>query len=225
MLPITRKADAEIQREVLEELKWDPRVHETEVGVQVRGGIVTLTGTIDSYAKKVAAREAAHRVNGVLDVADDLEVKPAGVMMRSDAEIAKAVRQALEWDVLVPETRIRSTVTHGWVTLEGEVDSWAQRGDAACAVERLSGVCGVTNKIAVNPRSVKADEIRASIEEALRRQAQREAKRLNITVGDGIVTLSGTVRSWTEKNAIDRVAGFTRGVRRVDDKLVVDPYA
>ncbi len=221
----TIKSDAEIKREVLEELKWDPRVDETEVGVQVRGGVVTLVGTLGNYAKKLAAEEAAHRVAGVLDVADELRVLVPGVGRRSDTEIATAVRAALEWEAFVPDKKIRSTVQDGWVTLEGGVDLWSQRQDAERVVQRLEGVRGVTNRIAVQAPKVDAAALRVSIEHALERQAEREGKRIGVSVEDGVVTLAGTVRSWSERNTIDRVVGFAPGVRRVEDRLIVDPCA
>jgi hypothetical protein len=126
-----KKSDTQIHHDVLEELKWDSPVDETEVGVQVAGGVVTLTGTVTSWAKRVAAQEAARRVIGVLDVANDIAVKVPGGFMRSDTEIAQAVRQALEWDVFVPNERITSTVTDGWVTLEGPVERGSQRDGGA----------------------------------------------------------------------------------------------
>ena len=134
---------------MLEELKWDSRVDETEVGVQVASGVVTLTGTVTSWAKRVAAQEAARRVIGVLDVANDISVKTPGGFVHSDTEIAQAVRQTLEWDVFVPNEKITSTVTDGWVTLEGSVDRWSQRDDAERAVRNLTGVKMVVNKITV----------------------------------------------------------------------------
>src|ERR1700675_3922900 len=113
-----KKTDTQIHHDVLEELKWDSRVDETEVGLQVASGVVTLTGTVTSWAKRVAAQEAAHRVIGVLDVANDLRVKVPGGLTRTDTEIAQAVRRALEWDVFVPEEKITSTVADGFVTLD-----------------------------------------------------------------------------------------------------------
>ena len=115
------KTDSQIQQDVLRELKWDTRVEETDVGVEVDRAVVTLTGTVSSYAKRMAAQEAAHRVAGVLDVVNDIQVHLPGSLARTDTEIAQAVRHALEWDVVVPDTQIRSTVSDGWVTLEGDV--------------------------------------------------------------------------------------------------------
>ena len=126
---MTVKSDAQIHQDVLRELRWDSRVDETEVGVEVDQGVVTLTGTVASYAEKLAAQEAAHRVTGVLDVANDIRVKMPGSEGRTDTEIAQAVRHALAWNVLVPETRITSTVTDGWVTLDGSVERLREPAD------------------------------------------------------------------------------------------------
>lgn len=219
------KSDREIQQDVLKEFRWDPRVDPTEVGVQVDRGVVTLTGIISSYAKKIAAKEAAHRVAGVLDVVNDLEVVPPTSFTRTDQDIARAVRHALEWDVLVPDAHIHSTVSKGWVTLEGAVERWSHRYDAERAVERLTGVKGVNNQITVRT-TVKIDpeSVRKSIEDALDRQAHREASRIGVHVKDGVVTLSGSVHSWAEKNAVHNVVGFAPGVRTVDDRLTIDAY-
>jgi osmotically-inducible protein OsmY len=220
-----KRTDSEIQQAVLREFKWDTRVEETEVGVEVDASVVTLTGTVSSWAKRTAAEEAAHRVIGVLDVANDIEVKVPGSAGRTDTDIARSVRHALEWDVFVPEQRIRSTVSHGWVTLEGDVDFWSQREDAERAIRNLSGVRGVSNKIEIKPSLVDPDEVRTSIEDALERQAEREAGRIDLKVQDGQVILSGIVRSWAEKNAVIGAAKGTRGVRSIDDRLRIEPYA
>src|SRR6266508_6508750 len=161
-----KKTDAEIQQDVIRELKWDPRVEETEVGVEVDNGIVTLTGTVSSWAKRIAAQEAAHRVFGVLDVANDITVKLPGSLTRNDTDLAQAVRHALKWDVMVPDERITSTVSKGWVTLDGTVDSWSQREDAERAVRNLTGIGGVTNRITVVSPAVSAGDVHKAIEEA-----------------------------------------------------------
>jgi osmotically-inducible protein OsmY len=219
------KSDSQIKQDVLNELKWDTRVDETDIGVQVRDGVVTLVGSVPVYAKKLAARDAAHRVHGVLDVVDEMQVRVPGIGARSDTEIAHAVRLALEWDAFVPDERITSTVSMGIVTLEGPVDTWAQRADAERAVRGLSGVRGVINQLSVRAKQIDATRIKNDIEEALERQAEREARRISVTVREGTVTLTGRIRSWAERNAVDRVAGFAPGVQRVDDRLIVDPYS
>jgi osmotically-inducible protein OsmY len=218
------KSDAQIHQEVLRELRWDSRVDETEVGVEVDQGVVTLTGTVESYAKKLAAKEAAHRVAGVMDVADDIRVKMPGNLDRTDTEIAQAVRHVLAWNVMVPDTRITSTVTDGWVTLEGSVDRLRERDDAERAVRYLLGVRGVTNKLAVRPSTVKAERVREVIEDALERSTAHEVKHIQVQVSDGAVTLTGRVRSYAEKRAVMGAVSHAPGVHTVTDHLRIEPY-
>jgi osmotically-inducible protein OsmY len=218
------KTDSEIQQAVLQELKWDGRVEETEVGVQVSEGVVTLSGTVDTYAKRLAAQAAAHRVAGVLDVANDLQVQIPSMMARTDTDVALAVRRALEWDVLVPDKGIRSTVTNGRVTLEGSVEFPFQREDAARAIRNLAGVRGVVNQLAISAPHVDANVVRTGIEEVLERRAEREAKRIKVTVSEGTVTLTGSVNSWLERQAVLGAARSSPGVRSVEDHLRVERY-
>jgi osmotically-inducible protein OsmY len=219
MTQAIRKTDTQIHRDVLEELRWDSRVDETEVGVEVDNGVVTLTGTVTSWAKRMAAQEAARRVSGVLDVANDIQVKVSGALTRTDTEIAQAVRRTLEWDVFVPDEKIASTVSEGWVTLDGTVERWTEREDAERAVRNLTGVKGVVNRITVTPMKVVGQDVRASIEQALERRAEREAKRIHVDVRDGTVTLTGPVHSWAERNSVVAAARFTPGVVSVEDHL------
>jgi osmotically-inducible protein OsmY len=221
---LTRKDDSQIQQDVLRELKWDTRVKETEVGVSVDKGVVTLTGTVNSYGKKVAAEEAAHRVLGVLDVANDVVVRLTSASARTDTDIAHAVRREFEWSLLVPDDRIRSTVADGVVTLEGSVDSIFERTEAERAIRHLAGVTGVRNRIEVTPPRVDADDVRLLIEETLERRADREADRIDVLVEDGTVTLSGRAHSWREKRAILGAVGHAPGVHTVADQLRIDPY-
>ena len=219
-----RKTDFEIKQQVLRELKWDSRIAWAQIGVDVREGIVTLSGIVSTYAKKTAAQQAAHRVGGVLDVANEIEVRPAGAFAHTDEEIARAVRHTLEWDALVPDERIRSTVSDGWVTLEGDVDVWREREDAERSVLRLAGVVGVINKLTVVPRDVNPDDLREEIEEALETRADREADRLRIEVKNGAVELWGRVHSWREKRAVLGSIGHLPGVLTVKEHLRIDPY-
>ena len=218
------KTDQEIQQDVFLELRWDSRVDQTEVGVEVDQGIVTLSGTVNSYAKKLAAREAAHRVVGVLDVADNIQVKTPGGSDRTDTEIAQAVRTALEWDAFVPDRKIRSTVTDGFVTLEGEVATLREKEDAQAAIRKLTGVRGVRNRLLVAAVKVDPAKLRKSIEDALERRAEREAERIRVRVEDGTVVLEGRVRPWPEKQAILGCVSHAPGVREVTDKLAVNPW-
>lgn len=219
------QTNAEIQQAVLHELRWDTRVDEAEVGVEVDGGIVTLTGTVNSWAKRMAAQEAAHRVRGVLDVANDIQVKPPGSPQQNDTDIARAVRRTLEWDVFVPDARIRSTVTDAWVTLEGDVDFATQRQDAEKVVSNLKGVRGVSNRIKVDPPKFSAEDVRATIKAALERHAQREAERVELEVVDGRVKVAGNVHSWLERQAVIAAVTSTPGVCSVEDRLQIKPYA
>src|SRR5207245_8482734 len=148
-MAVSTRTDEAIQADVLEELKWDTRVRPNEVGVAVKDGIVTLTGWVDSYLKKIAAEEAAHRVRGVKAVANDIEVRLPGSSERTDADLAKAVLDALRWDAAIPADNIEVTVDHGWVTLKGEVEYAFQKREAERVVERIAGVKGVTNLIEV----------------------------------------------------------------------------
>lgn len=214
------KSDADIQRDVQSELKWNTRLSQTEIGVEVREGIVTLSGQVDSAAKRVSAQQAAHRVAGVLDVANDLVVTPPGTM--TDTDIAAAVRHALEWDAFVPDRRIRSTISSGLVTLEGDVDTFSQRDDAEHAVVKLVGVKGVINRIEVRALPVVPSEVKRAIQLALERHAEREAKAIDVDVQDGNVVLTGTVHSWDEKTAVVGAARGTRGVRHIEDHIVIE---
>jgi osmotically-inducible protein OsmY len=221
MVQVNKKSDSQIQRDVLEELKWDTRVKETDVGVEVHDAIVTLTGTVESWTARLAAQAAAHRVSGVLDVANDVMVKLPGSYERNDTDIAEAVRAALEWDVLVPQERIQTTVASGVVTLEGKVDLWSQYDDAARCVRNLAGVREVKNLITVEPAvpSLSAQTVRRTIEDALERHAEHAAKHVRIAVMDGKVTLSGDVPSWAERNAVEEAVRATPGVRNVDNQV------
>jgi len=219
------RTDAEIQQAVMRELGWDTRVKATDVGVEVDSGVVTLTGTVHSYGERYEAQQAAHRVSGVKDVANDIRVHLPSDASRTDTEIAQAVRRALEWDVLVPEERIQSTVSDGVVTLTGTVEFETQAQDAARAVRNLKGVKAVLNNVIVAHPSVAAGTVREEITAALERRAEREAKRLSVEVREGTVTLTGPVHTWMEREAVVGAARFTPGVRSVVDHLRIDPSA
>jgi osmotically-inducible protein OsmY len=221
---LQKRSDNELAQRIMRELKWDSRIEWATINVQVKDAVATLTGVVSSYAKKIAAQEAAHRVAGVLDVANDIEVKPIDLFARTDTNIARAVRNALEWDALVPNELIRSTVGDGWVTLEGDVDYWREREDAERAILRLAGVVGVTNQITIRKRPVDPKELREHIEYALERRADREAERLRVDVHDGAVDLWGRVHSWQEKRAVIGSIGHAPGVTEVKDHLRIDPY-
>lgn len=221
-IAMLRKTDKEIKHDVIRELTWDTRTWDQKINVEVTDGVVTLTGIVPCYAQKMAAQTAAHRVSGVLDVANDMIVKIK--RRHSDAEIAHAVREALEWSVFVPDNQITSTVSDGSVKLEGKVNSLTESGDAERAVGSLSGVAGVINELEVEPAQTDATTLRKSIEAALERRADREAERFRIDVKDGEVSLYGRVHSWPEREAVVGSISHAPGVRKINNNLRIDPY-
>lgn len=212
--------DEQIQREVLAELAWEPRIRPNEIGVVVKDGVVALTGWVDSYTKRWAAEEAAHRVRGVKAVANEIEVRLPGAAERTDADIAAAAIQALRSDVFVPADKVDVTVSKGFVTLRGTVDWQFQKEDAEKAVRRLPGVKGVLNGITVKPPMTPSD-LKKKIEEALVRSAQTDAARITVEVHGSKVILRGIVRSWAEKQEAERTAWSAPGVTEVDNRITV----
>jgi len=216
------RGDEQIQRDVLEELKWDARVQPNEVGVTVRDAVVTLTGYVDNYGKKWTAERTTHRVTGVRAVANDIEVRRPTAAERTDTDLADAATHALEWDAFVPLDKVDVTVSRGWLTLKGEVEWEYQRRSAERAARRLSGVRGVTNLVGVRPKAAPSpQEVRRDIEDALVRNAETDAGQVTVEVDGDRVILAGPVRSWTEKQEAERVAWSAPGVATVDNRIVV----
>ncbi|HEX5596416.1 MAG TPA: BON domain-containing protein [Micromonosporaceae bacterium] len=218
----TIRSDEDLQRDVLAELAWDAQIQPNEIGVVVAEGVVTLTGWVESYARKWAAEQAAHRVRGVRAVANDVQVRLTGSAERTDEEIALAATRGLEWDSFVPVERLDVTVSNGWLMLRGEVEWHYQKRAAERAVRRMSGVRGVTNLINVRPHPTPSrDDLSGRIRDALMRSAETDADLITIEVMDDTVVLQGTVRSWSERQEAERIAWSAPGVAEVESRLTV----
>jgi len=214
------KSDKDLERDVRDELAFDPRVDEKAIAISAKGGVVTLSGSVPTYAAKVAAYHDAERVSGVSVLVEHMDVSLPDMHARSDADLAKAVADALYWDVEVPHSKIKTLVRDGWVTLEGTVDWQYQRLAADGAVRYLVGVKGVNDQIAVSPSPASSIDVKQHIKAALTRSAEADAQRITVDTADGgSVTLRGTVHSWAERNEAVRAAWATSGVRKVQDEL------
>lgn len=215
------KTDADLKRSVIEELDWDPAINATAVGVSVKDGVVTLTGHLDSYGEKFAIEKALRRVAGVKAIALELDIKLAPQHKRSDTEIASAARAVLaaaHFGAFVDGIQVK--VESGWVTLTGEVEWNFQRVAIESVLRPLKGVVGLSDQITIRQRPTKAD-LGTRIEEALRRQAAREAHRIDVSIDGNTVTLRGKVHSWHERDAAEGVAWSAPGVRAVINEVQV----
>jgi osmotically-inducible protein OsmY len=212
------RSDSDIKQDVEDELRWDPDLDATDIAVTVKNGVVTLAGFTRGYSDKVEAEAAAKRVQGVVGLANDIEVRLPSFDQRPDPEIARDAVTAMQTEVPLLAERIKAIVRNGWVTLEGEAEWDFQRARAERAVRRVKGVKGVTNSILLKPR-VQPAEIKRKIEEAFRRNAEIDANRITVEAHDGEVILKGTVRSWAERREAERAAWMAPGVRRVDDRI------
>jgi len=215
-----KESDKLLANAVTRQLEWDPQVVSKDISVTVNDNVVTLTGFTHSYAEKYATEKAVKSVYGVQAVANDIEVKPA--TMRTDPEIARDIVNAMKLDLTVPDDRIKAGVHDGYVTLEGTVDWNFQRSGAEACARNVHGVRGVLNHIAIKPK-VSAIEVTHNIEEALRRIAEVDARRITVFAHDGEVQLNGSVRSWFEREEAERAAWAAPGVSEVIDHIAVVP--
>jgi osmotically-inducible protein OsmY len=216
------RADRELRMDVLAELSWDPSIRDEDIATAVKDGVITLAGTVDTYAQRYAAERAVERVKGVKAIVNDVTVKLPGAMERSDPDIAHAAVNALQWDIQVPEDRIQVKVTNGWLTLEGEVDRYYQKEAAERAVGYLMGVKGVSSLITVRPTPTPAD-VKQRIRASLQRQAELEADQISVETDGTLVRLRGTVRSLAERSNAARAAWNAPGVTKVENELTVSP--
>jgi len=214
------KTDSELQRDVIDELEWEPSVDHTHIGVAVVDGVVSLNGYVGSFAEKMAAEKAVNRISGVRGLAEELRVRFAGDPKTNDAEIAKRILDILDYDVVVPDQSISVKVEHGWVTLSGTVDWNFERQAAYKDAGRITGVVGVTNLIAVR-KLVMARDVKERIVDALKRAAGSEANAIQVATLDGTVNLRGNVHSLHERQVAERAAWAAPGVTQIRDELVI----
>lgn len=214
------KTDTQLQQDVMSELEWEPSVHAVQLGVEVNDGVVTLAGHVDSFLEKWEAERAAQRVSGVKALVVDIEVRLAALSHRSDEDIGRAARNVLEWMTAPNKEGVNVMVEGGWLTLSGEVDWQYQKLAAADATRHLMGVIGISNQISIKPKVTLAD-VKTQIEAALTRHAKADARKIDVKVKNGSVTLSGKVESWAERQNATHAAWSMPGVFNVVDELVL----
>lgn len=212
--------DTDLRQSVLDELEFEPSIDAADIGVAVEDGTVTLTGHVRTYAEKREAENIVKRVKGVRAIAQEIEVRPVGSHMTADDEIAKRAVNSLTWNTSVPRDQIQVKVEGGYVTLSGKVNWYYQKSAAEKAVQTITGVKGVTNLVEIKP-AVSPSDVRQRIESALKRDAELEAKRIQVQVTDSKVTLEGRVRNWAEREAAERAAWAAPGVAQVVDHIKI----
>jgi osmotically-inducible protein OsmY len=217
------KTNAELQKDVQDAIKWEPLLNAAEIGVTAKDGVVSLTGVVDSYIKKMEAENAAKKVIGVKAVVEKIEVKFANSFTKTNLEIANEVLSALKSDWSIPNDKVTVKVENGWVTLEGELPWNYQKDAAKSAVSQLTGVKGVSNEIKIKSETHDAIE-QKDVENALARDLSNDDNDIHVKVSGTKVTLTGTVKSWYHKEEAGRIAWKTPGIWHVQNDLAVDYY-
>ncbi len=214
------KSDIELQKEILNELKWEPGVKVEKVGVHIDSGVVHLTGEVDSYPEKMAVERAVKRVPGVTAIAQEMKVRLLDEYERNDEDMAGLIGNALEWNVSVPHDDVKVTVQDGWVMLDGTVDFWYQRNAAEEAVRNMVGVKGVTNRVLVKP-SPTPQNLKEQIERNMVRVARLDARQVEVEVTSGKAILTGTVSTVAERDEAERAVCTAPGISEIENKIKV----
>jgi osmotically-inducible protein OsmY len=212
--------DNVVRQAIIDELEFEPSIDAADIGVAVENGVAILTGHVPTYAQKATLEHVVRRVAGVRGIAQEIEVRPFGANQTADDEIAKRALYMINWNTAVPKNAVQVKVQKGWVTLTGTVEWHYQKIAAGDAVRGLAGVSGVSNIIDLKPR-VSVSDVKKRIQDALKRNAEVEAKGIRIDVLDGIVTLEGRVKAWPERDAAERAAWSAPGVKAVVDRITV----
>jgi osmotically-inducible protein OsmY len=215
------KTDTELQKDVMSELKYDPSVKVSDIGVLAKNGTVTLNGYATSYNEKWEAVHATKRVAGVKAIADDIEIQLPASYHRTDTDIAAAAINQIEWSTTIPNGTVQATVRNGWITLEGQVEWWYQKNSAGGLVKQMAGVKGVTNSISISPKVTKK-AVETDIKSAFKRSAMLDAEHIHVETSGNNVILHGQVRNYSEYDEAERVAWSEAGVSAVDNRLEVD---
>jgi osmotically-inducible protein OsmY len=214
------KTDSQLQKDVMAELEWEPRVDHANIGVAANDGVVTLSGFVSNYSAKIAAEQAARRVKGVRGLAEEIEVRFATDAKTSDPEIAKRIADMFDWNVNIPKGKVSVKVEHGWVTLSGQVGYHYHRETAKDLASRIGGVMGVTNLIEVK-KSPSPLDVRSRIVDALKRSADLDASTITVVTDGDTVKLGGKVHASYERRIAERAAWAAPGVNRIEDNIMV----
>ncbi len=214
------KSDIQLQKDVIAELNWEPSVNSIDIGVEVKDGVVILSGHVGSYAEKLNAERSAQRVAGVKALAIEIDVTLPGISKRTDADIARSVDNVLQWTSFLPRDAVKVMVENGWITLSGQVSWEYQRVAAVDTVRYLMGVTGVSDDITILP-TLSSISVKSDIEDALKRRALVDARNISVEVHGQNVTLTGKVHSWSERHLATHSAWSTPGVKNVKDDMTL----